>query len=132
MSAVKIPDAVANLGETVTTIFRALLSHEYMTREKIIEKSGVSATSYSNSMTALRRCGWAEARGNRVNRQWKRREMHGQPQPDFVNRKRRATESDEGDALHHVTEAARHLNTAIKLLGPWIKIQKAIEAANRK
>lgn len=128
----KTPDAVISLGDTVTKVFRVLLTHEYMTREKIVEKSGISGTSYSNSMTALRRCGWAEARGNRVNRQWKRRESYAPPQPDFVNRKKRATESDEGDALHHVTEAARHLNTAIKLLGPWIKIQKAIEAANRK
>ena len=132
MSAPKLPDAVANLGKPATAIFLALLSHEYMTRAKIIEKAKIAETSYSNTMTSLRRSGWIEARGTRVDRQWKRREMHGQPQPDFAHRKVRASESDEGDALHHVTEAARHLNVAQKLLGPWLKIQRAIEAANRK
>lgn len=132
MSAPKVPDVIINLGRPAKAIFLALLSHEYMTRAKIIEKSGIAETSYSNTMTALRRSGWIEARGTRVDRQWKRREKYDVPQADFAHRKTHTPESDEGDALHHVTEAARHLNRAIKLLGPWMKIQKAIEASKSK
>ena len=132
---ITIPDAVENVGPVGVRIFRALFTHEYLSKEKLIERAGIAPTTASTYLTALRRTGWIEARGNRLNRQWKRREQYAPPQDDFIHRRTRAEiqrESEEGDALHHLTEAGRHLNEALRLVKPLIELRDAVDKVNRK
>ncbi|NIT36954.1 MAG: hypothetical protein GTN49_10735 [candidate division Zixibacteria bacterium] len=132
---ITIPDAIENVGIVGVKIYRALLTHEYMSKEKIIERADVAPTTVSTYLTQLRRTGWIEARGTRLNRQWRRREEWAEPQDDFVHRRSRAErerESDEGDALHHLTEAARHLNEALRLVKPLIELRDAVEKSLTK
>lgn len=61
-----------NKGTAPAKIYNALLTHEYMSKQKIAEKSGVSIDSLSGALTKLRRAGLAKHNNGGQNRMWKK------------------------------------------------------------
>ena len=82
-----------NKGTAPAKVYDALLTHEYMSKPKIAEKSGVSIDSLSGALTKLRRAGLAaHNEGTRKQRMWKKFSQSKPlypPQKD--SRKRRKT-----------------------------------------
>ena len=99
------PQAVIDAGAMGVRIFAVLLTHEVMSEETIAEKANIKRKSVSPAMTLLRRTGWVEASGRRGELKWKRRTVHGEPQPDFQQRR-------EHTVVHHLKQAEKHIRIA--------------------
>ena len=77
-------------NSTPEKVYNALLLHEWMSQEKLVEKSGVPKDSISGALTKLRRTGLVigsdNAHQNSGGRRWKKFKLDNQmypAQPDF-------------------------------------------------
>ena len=126
MEDTNLPAQVLNLGNQPLAIFKALVTHEYMSVPTIIEKTGIHEKSISPCMTQLRRSGWVEYKGSRGHRLWIRREAWAEPQGDLAKRGHKKKKSKRGDVHFHLVQSAFHLNEALRQIGYVDDIQKAV------
>lgn len=119
MNQTTIPQAVIDAGAMSLRIFAVLLTHEVMGEEIIAEKANIKRKSVSPAMTLLRRTGWVESTGRRGELKWKRRIEHGEPQPDFNQRR-------DTSVMHHLKQAQKHIGFAITKAGKLDVIDRAL------
>lgn len=81
-------------GTGPAKVYNALLSHEYMSKPKIAEKSGVAIDSLSGALTKLRRAGLAaHNEGTQKQKMWKKfPQTTPMYPPQADSRKRKQTE----------------------------------------
>ncbi len=114
-----MPQTVIDAGAMSIRIFAVLWQHESMSEEMIAEKANIKRKSVSPAMTLLRRTGWVESEGRRGELKWKRRTVHGEPQPDFNQRR-------DTSVRHHLKQAQKHINAAIEKAGKLDVIDRAL------
>ena len=119
---IAIPDSVADGGATAVVIFRALFTHEFMSVETIADRTEKTVKGISPYLTHLRRTGWIEYKGTKGHRLWKRRVQWAEPQADFYSK--RKPSNARHDAEWHLTQAAHHINEALKQVETIRQIQK--------
>lgn len=121
-----------NKGSTPHKVYSALLLHEWMSQEKLVEKSGVPHDSISGALTKLRRAGIAigspEAHQKNGGRRWKKFKLDSPmypPQPDFrkIESKKGTVKKPELPTIDTLDEIIDRMITDFTLLRDTVQQQ---------
>jgi len=110
-------------GTQAAIVYNTLLTHEYMKRSTIAEKTGFPKSTVSPILTFLRRKGLVEGHGHARDRRWKRHPISKPLYPaqeDFnISSKKSKKVEVHVDAsvesiIDHITDSLKDLKIAIK------------------
>lgn len=97
-------------GTQKELVYNTLLSHEFMTQSKLVERTKIQPASLSTALTYLRRHGLAEYSGTIGNLRWKKHPIDNPmypPQPDLVNKKNKKNGKSEQSAIPLIKRVRR-------------------------